>query len=74
MYHRNILTLCMALLGFTMLSFTNPHESARIESETVFHRPRSGDFRSRPSYRCSPRLYCQGFHQGKTGYHCKIHG
>ena len=30
MYHRNILTLCMALLGFTVLSFTNPPEGVRV--------------------------------------------
>jgi len=42
MYHRNILTLCMALLGFTVLSFTNPPEGVRVGSEPIAMGPSPG--------------------------------
>ncbi|MGB5509021.1 serine hydrolase domain-containing protein [Robiginitalea sp.] len=42
MFHRNALTLSIALLGLTMLSFTDWHESAISESETVSANPNSG--------------------------------
>ena len=33
MIHRNALTICIALLGFTVLSFTNPPEDVLVASE-----------------------------------------
>ncbi|MGB5188751.1 serine hydrolase domain-containing protein [Robiginitalea sp.] len=42
MYYRNVLSLCIALLGFTMLSFGNPPEGVIVASELNSTSPSPG--------------------------------